>query len=58
VNGLRLPTFSGKPVPVSFPLSIQRTVTQTTAAPRQLPPTTDRPNNTGRLASPPMFIRP
>jgi hypothetical protein len=57
VNGLRLPTFSGKPVPVSFPLSIQRTVTQTTA-PKKPPLTTDLPNNTGRLASPPMFIRP
>jgi hypothetical protein len=56
VKGLRLPTFSGKPVPVSFPLSIQRTVTQT--APKSPPLTNDLPSSGGRLTSPPMMIRP
>lgn len=53
VAGLSLPKFSGKPVPVHFPITVQRTVTQ--PAPRA----PDEQRASGRPMSPPMmFVKP
>ena len=53
VAGLSLPKFSGKAVPVHFPITVQRTVTQ--PAPRA----PDEQRAAGRPMSPPMiFVKP
>ena len=55
VAGLSLPKFSGKAVPVHFPITVQRTVTQ--PAPRA--PDEQQQRASGRPMSPPMmFVKP
>jgi hypothetical protein len=54
VAGLSLPKFSGKPVPVHFPITVQRTVTQQPAR-----PAAEEQRASGGPSGPPMiFVKP
>jgi hypothetical protein len=50
VSSVRLPSFSGRPVPVQFPLRIHRSASSKPAAPAALEP--------ARAAAPPVFVNP